>query len=214
MKRMGFVCAHGHHSADADYCDVCGERNPETSALSTARGQRAETAEAPAVPVCLVCGAGRDGADRYCANCGYDFMTGEPFEANGAQPEAPNGAAAPALVLVATVDPSRFDHPDAPPPPDDLSERVFVIDQPSVLIGREGPGLDIPLRSDPYISRRHAEIVWTGRYWAVRDLGSTNGTRVNGVPLAGSEVRQLMRNDSIELGFITHLTVRSVSEER
>jgi hypothetical protein len=34
------------------------------------------------------------------------------------------------------------------------------------------------------------------------------------VPLAGSEFRQLMRDDSIDLGFLTNLTVRSLSEER
>jgi pSer/pThr/pTyr-binding forkhead associated (FHA) protein len=36
---------------------------------------------------------------------------------------------------------------------------------------------------DPSVSRYHAEIRWTGRGWRFRDLGSTNGTRLNGVRL-------------------------------
>jgi pSer/pThr/pTyr-binding forkhead associated (FHA) protein len=40
-------------------------------------------------------------------------------------------------------------------------------------------GADIML-SDPAVSRRHAEIHREGDEWSVVDLGSTNGTEVNG----------------------------------
>ena len=73
--------------------------------------------------------------------------------------------------------------------------------------------LDIPIHGDPYISRRHAEIVWMGSAWGIRDLGSTNGTRVNGVPLEGSEVKLLGPDDVIELGFFSQLTVRGLAPE-
>lgn len=33
---------------------------------------------------------------------------------------------------------------------------------------------------DTFISAEHAHLAWNGRGWVIRDLGSTNGTRVNG----------------------------------
>jgi len=36
---------------------------------------------------------------------------------------------------------------------------------------------------DHSVSERHAEVCWNGSSWLVRDLGSTNGTKVNGVCL-------------------------------
>jgi pSer/pThr/pTyr-binding forkhead associated (FHA) protein len=157
-------------------------------------------------------------------NCGYDFERGEPF-VPAAEPQlngysAPSttatsapSPAAPSLVLLASVNTMRFDDPGSPPPPGDLSERTFILDRHSIVIGREGGNLDIPIHGDPYISRRHAEIVWMGSAWGIRDLGSTNGTRVNGVPLEGSEVKLLGPDDVIELGFFSQLTVRGLSPE-
>jgi hypothetical protein len=222
---MSFICPRGHHSVSDDYCSVCGVRNP---AMAGVVGVRTAQDEAHADAVCLVCGVQRDGTDRYCVNCGYDFEMGEPFvppepepHVNGYGPVhsmmsapaavAPSAPSAPSLVLLAGVNTMRFDDPGSPPPPVDLSERTFILDRHSIVIGREGGSLDIPIHGDPYISRRHAEIVWMGSAWGIRDLGSTNGTRVNGVPLEGSEVKLLGPDDVIELGFFSQLTVRGLS---
>lgn len=48
----------------------------------------------------------------------------------------------------------------------------------SLSIGREGPGNGLTL-DDPSISRHHAVVEWQGTCFAVRDLGSSNGTFVN-----------------------------------
>jgi DNA-binding winged helix-turn-helix (wHTH) protein len=50
----------------------------------------------------------------------------------------------------------------------------------------------------PYVSRRHAAILHDGVRFHIHDLGSTNGTSVNGEPL-GAERRQLRDADRIEL---------------
>ena len=44
--------------------------------------------------------------------------------------------------------------------------------------------------SDTNVSRKHAEFVCAGRDVIVRDLGSTNGTKVNGVVIKGDQLLQ------------------------
>jgi len=52
--------------------------------------------------------------------------------------------------------------------------------------------------SDPNVSRQHAEIRPRGGSWVITDLGSTNGSQLNGRRIDGSEV--LRSGDEIELG--------------
>lgn len=51
--------------------------------------------------------------------------------------------------------------------------------QKKLLIGRRD-SCDIALRF-PNVSSRHCELELVSGYWLVRDLGSSNGTKVNGV---------------------------------
>ena len=51
---------------------------------------------------------------------------------------------------------------------------------------------------DPNVSRQHAEVRPRGGSWVLNDLGSTNGSRLNGHRVEGSE--QLKPGDEIELG--------------
>lgn len=65
----------------------------------------------------------------------------------------------------------------------------------STVIGR-GSDADITI-SDSGASRKHAEVVWDGKRAGVRDLGSTNGTKVNGRSVS----RSALEPDSvIEIG--------------
>jgi len=67
-------------------------------------------------------------------------------------------------------------------------ERVTLAAVPRLAIGRD-PQCDVVLRSAG-VSRRHAEIEVSGGgdglRFALRDAGSRNGTRVGGLPVAGS----------------------------
>jgi Protein of unknown function (DUF3662)/FHA domain len=67
-----------------------------------------------------------------------------------------------------------------------------------VVIGRL-PDCDIVL-NDPNVSRRHVEVVRVNDAFVVRDLGSTNGTKLNGVPVRES---YLSTGDSITVGSTT-----------
>lgn len=64
-----------------------------------------------------------------------------------------------------------------------LDEPLLLSRERKLLIGRDASA-DVRIKSD-LISRRHAEIGWTGQGFAVVDLGSVNGTMVNGVRITG-----------------------------
>ena len=73
--------------------------------------------------------------------------------------------------------------------------RRWSLDRESYLIGRL-PDCDIIL-PDRSVSRRHARIYLRGdRYW-IEDLGSKNGTYINGEPL--TEPRPLDDGDEIQI---------------
>ncbi len=76
-------------------------------------------------------------------------------------------------------------------------ERIALGDRP-VVIGRL-PECEVML-SDANVSRRHAEVRPSGDGWIVVDLGSTNGTRVNGVRVAE---QRLAAGDVITFGATT-----------
>jgi len=73
---------------------------------------------------------------------------------------------------------------------------TFSITGSEVILGREeGIGIAVP---DPEVSRQHARVVWQGGYYYLEDLGSTNGTFLNGTPVTGAQI--LRAGDSIGIG--------------
>lgn len=69
--------------------------------------------------------------------------------------------------------------------------------RPGVVIGRD-PGGDIPLPSDTKASRSHARLVADGAGIAIEDMGSTNGTYVNGQRVTGRQA--LVAGDTVVIG--------------
>jgi hypothetical protein len=80
---------------------------------------------------------------------------------------------------------------------------LVLIDGKRVVVGPAGATLgrsrncDVVL-SDPNVSREHAEIRPRGGSWVLTDLGSTNGSSINGRRIDGPEV--IKSGDEIELG--------------
>lgn len=62
----------------------------------------------------------------------------------------------------------------------------------------KAPQADIAF-DNPYVSRRHAEIAFSNDSYSIRDLGSKNGTFVDGQRV-GAAPRQLDGGETIELG--------------
>ncbi len=60
----------------------------------------------------------------------------------------------------------------------DIAGKRYLLTKPRTSVGRD-PSADIQI-DDPGLSRKHFEIVWDGTKAGVRDLGSTNGTKVAG----------------------------------
>jgi hypothetical protein len=72
----------------------------------------------------------------------------------------------------------------------------FPLMDGSVSLGRSRD-VNVTIR-DESVSRRHAEIKVQGTEFAIRDLGSTNGTRLNGQQI--TDWQQLHDGDKIQLG--------------
>ena len=64
--------------------------------------------------------------------------------------------------------------------------RVREYTQGRVIVGR---AKDVDFRIDnPDVSRRHAAIYWSDGHVMLDDLGSTNGTMVNGYPISSTTI--------------------------
>ncbi len=86
---------------------------------------------------------------------------------------------------------------------------VFELDQDSYTIGREA-GAEIVIE-DPQVSRRHAQLTRQGTSYFIEDIGSTNGTYVNGkrltAPMLLSNGDMIGLADTIVLAVQAPLTV-------
>ncbi len=86
---------------------------------------------------------------------------------------------------------------------DEARTALLLLDGKRLVVGPAGATLgrsrqcDVVL-SDPNVSRQHAEIRPRGGSWVLSDLGSTNGTLLNGRRIDRPEV--VKRGDEIELG--------------
>ena len=77
-----------------------------------------------------------------------------------------------------------------------LSPLRIDVHGPTISLGR-ATDCTVPIK-DRYLSRKHAEIVYAGGAWQVRDLGSVNGTMLNGARLTAPVM--LRPGDRIGLG--------------
>jgi len=102
----------------------------------------------------------------------------------------------------------------APPAPAAEAERELRLDvSKAITIGRDA-SCDLCL-AHPTVSKLHARISPApGGQRVIEDLGSTNGTFVNGVPLNHGERRTLLAADTVQVGPVrVHLTGAGVVEQ-
>ena len=120
---------------------------------------------------CPVCRTFNPAGLIYCNECGLIFGTALEGDAFGA----------PAVQLPKLIEGSGREH---------------AIREGETVVGREG---DVALTST-MLSRRHARLTKSGDTITLEDLGSTNGTKKNGVPLAVGERVTLAGGDTVAFG--------------
>lgn len=76
---------------------------------------------------------------------------------------------------------------------------ALLLDEGTLEVGREA-GLGLSLINESTVSRRHAEIVRNGASVSIKDLGSTNGTFVNGAQIHGET--QVKPGDTVQFGAV------------
>jgi hypothetical protein len=147
------------------YCQECGKRGTAGTICAKCGAMLPEPAELFLCPVCS--SLQRPGA-KFCARCG----------ANLKLPAAENLHSSPHFILIS----------------DSGQEQIaYILNRPEILVGRT---LDNGFVIDhPSVSKRHARVVAGDGGYALRDLGSSNGTFINGKRISkakledGCEVR-------------------------
>jgi hypothetical protein len=117
-----------------------------------------------------------------------DFEIASSTEKSSGSPAAP--APRPNLPAAPTRQPVRLQ------PVLDIDGQRYSLNAPSIVLGRSSEA-DI-LVDDTGVSRRHLEIRTTSGVTSAVDLGSTNGSYVNGHKVAGST--ELMDGSTITMG--------------
>lgn len=77
----------------------------------------------------------------------------------------------------------------------------------SLTVGRL-PDCDVVV-DDPSVSKHHARLSWNEALWTVEDLGSSNGTRLNGQPVEGMGL--VHDGDEITFGDARFLMMRTAT---
>jgi serine/threonine protein kinase len=126
---------------------------------------------------CPSCSRANAEAARFCVGCGHSFVPVRP-------------------AILRVVEPVRA-----------AWEMPFV--RNPMLLGRESdaedyrPDFDMTFYDEgDYVSRRHARITKGRRGYFITDLGSSNGTTVNGQPLDAGSARLLRNGDRIKVGLV------------
>lgn len=172
---------------------------------------------------------------RFCYRCGYELRPGDsgelqaepaPMESNAVTPVEPaNPFASEPNTNASPESGGNHNTPGASPfeitlasvkPDDDNQQKAILkillpsgdlfdreITKVETQIGK-GPRNDIVI-ADPAVSTSHAVLRTEGSAYSVRDVGSRNGTYVNGERIA--EIRKINHGDVIGIG-LTKLTLR------
>lgn len=194
-------CTAPHEPDSGDFCEICG--------YNFVTGGHGEVPPVPLTPTpAAEAPPGREGDSSF---------TPELRPATLAPPQLLTKAAVTPsleLKLVITIDPS-LRTPDSPPAPPDQAPIAFRLDKETNLIGRsstlQGIQPEIALDFDDAVSRRHALLLrHPDNTFILRDIGSSNGTKLNGVELQPMVDIPIKEGDEFTLGHWTRILVKAI----
>jgi hypothetical protein len=202
------TCIEGHNSKAADYCDVCGAPIGSSAA-------QPDSPPPPESKACPSCGMPVSG--RFCEACGHDSALPEP----GAAPPRAGESASVSWTVVVTADHDLYERVLAQEGPDTVEfprffpERRIVVQGNTTLIGRGNrkqgvePEIDLGIHpADRGVSTQHAVLRIHDSVLTITDLGSTNGTYLNGDNrLPEGEETPLADGDRIHIGAWTTIKI-------
>jgi hypothetical protein len=93
----------------------------------------------------------------------------------------------------------------------DLAGKRYLLTASRTSVGRDASA-DIQI-DDSGLSRKHFEILWDGSKAGIRDLGSTNGTKVDGRAMSESPLQNESRISAGRSEFIFRIVANKVSNE-
>jgi hypothetical protein len=232
-----YKCPKGHDSTDADYCSECGSPIGATPVADQASNFASAPATG-GNDVCPDCQTPREPGMQYCEVCRYDFVNHASFQPNAAAPKVlavsatqvsqqpvssasalvadltPLPVASDLLLVAVNVDPALDnDHDPDNPAPAGVDEFVFHLDLSENVVGRvsESKGIhpEIPVK-DKGVSRRHLKFVRNGDgSYSALELGSANGTVLNGQKLVPGANTPIKHGDEFVIGSWTRLSIRN-----
>ena len=193
-------CNAPHEPDSGDFCEICG--------YNFVTGGHGEVPPVPIMPtpaVETIKQATTNGTS-VGTSTSHDPLTPRSTPAETAE------ATAVVLEVVATIDVSLRDE-GSPLPPTTQPPITFRLDKESNLIGRyndrRGIYPEVALDFDDAVSHRHALLNrQPDDSFIVRDIGSTNGTTLNGVELAAMVDTPIKDGDELTLGHWTRLTIK------
>ncbi len=181
---------------------------PFTAAVAAA--PVVETPAAPAPPaaaptvsgkICPACGANNEVGSKFCEDCGATLGENTAPVATPVVTDEPTvGKTVPAASAPRLIMPNGVEIP---------------ITAEHTLLGRQSPADNIfpeidltELDPESYVSRRHGQITRQGSKYLYEDVGSSNGSFINGTRLQSGIQTELHDCDMIRLGR-TEMTFRA-----
>ncbi|HCV35349.1 MAG TPA: hypothetical protein DF783_00355 [Acidimicrobiaceae bacterium] len=142
----------------------------------------------PDGPACTQCGLDDTSGANFCPSCGTQLMSGDheatdSFEALPIIPHEDDRARFPSGIGLFVVDSGP------------KAGSRYGLESEVTSVGRHRSA-DI-LLDDVTVSRRHVEVDRTGDRYVVRDIGSLNGTYLNGDRIESAELHD---GDELQIG--------------
>ena len=193
-------CSVNHSLSSGDYCEVCG--------FNFKTGAHGELALPPAPPAPPPPPPPPAPAPPPSSPPAAPVVTPE------ATPPSPPDSKLLGWEVNITVDP-KLKVDGSPDPPADIEPVLAALRPGSNLIGRSSPrrGItpEVSLDLDDAVSHRHAILeVHADGSLSLRDIGSSNGTSVNGKEIAQLTDVTLNDGDQVTLGHWTRLEIKAV----